>query len=718
MIDRELSDLDRRVIEILREDGIDSLYPPQKEAIPLALAGEDLVLSVPTAGGKSLVAYLGIVNKLLKEGGKALYIVPLKALAREKYEDLLKFRKLGLKVAISTGDLTRSDPKLARYDIIVCTSEKADSLIRHGSRWLSSISIVVADEIHLLNDPGRGPTLEVVISRLKKINPNMQVIALSATIRNAEDIAGWLNARLIKSEWRPVKLKEGVYYRGVIEFSDGSVKDVGTKPDPISALVSDCLEDGGQVLIFVNTRKSSASLAKKLRSIVKKHLKEEEVERLKGLSEEILSMPEETTSLDQDLSNCVGDGTAFHHAGLSSESRKIIENAFRERLIKCIVATPTLAAGVNIPARRVIIRDLWRYEFGIGMYPIPVLEYKQQAGRAGRPRYDKEGEAITIAKDKEQRKRIIDNYIFGEPEPVYSKLGSEPMLRFHVLSSIASGFTPDRESLFDFFSSTFYAYQSDISLLEDVVEDVLRYLEDNNFIEDFDGRLKATLFGEKTSKLYLDPLTALHIKRAIERASPDGEPEISYLQAICYTPDMKSLYLRGDDVWIEERLEMIKKHILVNIPPIYSDDYEIFLSSLKTAHLLQDWIEEVPEAEICSRYGVGPGDIRNIIETAEWLLYSMRELARIYRFDLVRDLNNLLLRVKYGCKKELLDLVKLRGIGRVRARALYKAGFKTINSLRGVPLERLVAIPSIGKKIALSIKKQIGEIDNKMVSLE
>jgi len=275
MVDRELSDLDRRVIEILREDGIDSLYPPQKEAIPLALAGEDLVLSVPTAGGKSLVAYLGIVNKLLKEGGKALYIVPLKALAREKYEDLLKFRKLGLKVAISTGDLTRSDPKLARYDIIVCTSEKADSLIRHGSRWLSSISIVVADEIHLLNDPGRGPTLEVVISRLKKINPNMQVIALSATIRNAEDIAGWLNARLIKSEWRPVKLKEGVYYRGVIEFSDGSVKDVGTKPDPISALVSDCLEDGGQVLIFVNTRKSSASLAKKLRSIVKKHLKEE-----------------------------------------------------------------------------------------------------------------------------------------------------------------------------------------------------------------------------------------------------------------------------------------------------------------------------------------------------------------------------------------------------------------------------------------------------------
>ena len=717
MLKQELPNLDEKIIDVLEDEGISSLYPPQKEAIPLALSGEDLVLSVPTAGGKSLVAYLGIVNKLLREGGKALYIVPLKALATEKYEDLLKFKKLGLKIAISTGDLTRSDPRLARYDVIVCTSEKADSLIRHGSRWLSKISIAVVDEIHLLNDVGRGPTLEIVISRLKKINPDMQIIALSATIKNADEIAGWLNARLIKSEWRPVKLKEGIYYRGVIEFSDGTFKEVGTKPDPVSALVKDCLEDGGQVLIFVNTRKSSVNLAKKLGSVVKDCLIEEEIEKLKNISEKILSLPEETTSLDQDLSKCVEKGTAFHHAGLSSDCRRIIENAYRDRIIKCIVATPTLAAGVNIPARRVIIKDLWRYEPGIGMHPIPILEYKQQAGRAGRPKYDREGEAVTIAKDKEDRERIIDNYILGEPEPVYSKLGAEPILRFHVLSSIATGFTMDKESLLDFFSSTFYAYQFDHASLEDVIEEVLKFLENNNFIENIDGRLKATLFGEKTSKLYIDPLTALHIKRAIEKASPEGEPEISYLQVICYTPDMRSLYLRGDDTWVEEKLDLIKKHILVNIPPLYSDDYEIFLSSLKTAHLLLDWIEEIPESEICSRYGVGPGDIRNIVETAEWLLYSMRELARIYRFDLVKDINDILLRVKYGCKKELLDLVRLKGVGRVRARALYRAGFKTVNSLRGVPIERIASIPSIGKKIALSIKKQIGEADDRMVSL-
>lgn len=709
MLKNELKGVDQRVISILEEEGIDSLYPPQRDALPYCLEGKDLVLSVPTAAGKSLVAYLGIIHKLLNEGGKALYIVPLKALAREKYEELLKFKKLGFKIGLSTGDLTRSDPRLARYDIIVCTSEKADSLIRHQASWLWKVKILVVDEIHLLNDPGRGPTLEVVISRLKRINPDLQIIALSATIRNAEDIANWLQAELIESDWRPVKLREGVYYRGVIEFSDGSIKSVGTKPDAIQALVKDCLDDKGQVLIFVNTRKSSQSLAMKLRDMVKNYLDDEERKRLKELSEEILSAPEEPTSMDQDLSRCVMDGTAFHHAGLSSDSRKIVENSFRERLIKCLVATPTLAAGVNIPARRVIIRDLWRYEVGLGMQPIPVLEYKQQAGRAGRPKYDKEGEAITIAKDKEQRRRIINNYILGEPEPIYSKLGVEPTLRFHILSSIACGFTPDRESLMDFFSSTFYAYQSDIELLTDAIDRTIKFLDENDFIEEYDGRLRATLFGVKTTKLYLDPLTALQLRRVIERVPFGGSSEISYLQAICYTPDMKSLYMRESDTWVEENLEQIKKYIFTEIPSMYSSDYEIFLSSLKTAHLLQDWINEVSEAKICEKYGVGPGDIRNIVETAEWLIHSMRELARMYRFDLVRELGDLLLRVKYGCKKELLNLVQLKGIGRVRARALYNAGFRTVESLRGVPLERLASIPSIGKKIASSIKRQLGE---------
>ena len=208
--------LNNNIIEILREHEISELYPPQAEALPYVLKGENVILSIPTASGKSLVAYIAIVNRLIHESGKALYVVPLKALAREKYEELKLFEKLGLKVGISTGDLDDSDPRLARFDIIVCTSEKADSLLRHKITWVDKIRVLVIDELHLIHDPTRGPTLEVIISRFKALNPNTQVIALSATIKNATELSIWLDGKLIKSDWRPVPLREGVFLKNEV----------------------------------------------------------------------------------------------------------------------------------------------------------------------------------------------------------------------------------------------------------------------------------------------------------------------------------------------------------------------------------------------------------------------------------------------------------------------------------------------------------------------
>ncbi len=199
--------LDIQIQEILKEQGITELYPPQTEALPYAFRGEHLVLSIPTAAGKSLVAYLAIAHRLKNEGGKAFYIVPLRALAR------------GLKVGISTGHLDESDVRLSKYDIIVCTSEKADSLLRHGLRWLDKIKVLVIDEIHLIHDPTRGPTLEVIIAQIKALNPSTQLIALSATIKNAVELADWLGGKLIQSDWRPVILKEGVFFHNVIKYN-------------------------------------------------------------------------------------------------------------------------------------------------------------------------------------------------------------------------------------------------------------------------------------------------------------------------------------------------------------------------------------------------------------------------------------------------------------------------------------------------------------------
>ncbi|MCG2826606.1 MAG: DEAD/DEAH box helicase, partial [Thermoplasmatales archaeon] len=228
-------EIDDRVIGILKGQGIEELYPPQEASIGYALNGENLVLSVPTAGGKSLVAYLAMLKSVLN-GGKAMYIVPLRALASEKFEDLKIFESIGVKVALSYGDLDSPEPELESFDIIIVTSEKADSLLRHRSHWLKKITVVVADEIHLINDPKRGPTLETILSRFKE---NAQIIGLSATIKNSEELAEWLNARHVKSDWRPVPLKEGVYLDGAISFIDNTTKKIKKEKDEIVSLVSD-----------------------------------------------------------------------------------------------------------------------------------------------------------------------------------------------------------------------------------------------------------------------------------------------------------------------------------------------------------------------------------------------------------------------------------------------------------------------------------------------
>ncbi len=705
--------IDPKIIEILKEHGISKLYPPQAEAIPHIINNENLVLSIPTASGKSLVAYIAIANRLLAEGGKALYVVPLKALAREKYEELQLFEKLGIKVGISTGDLDDSNPRLSRYDIIICTSEKADSLLRHKISWVDDIKVLVIDEIHLIHDPKRGPTLEVIISRFKALNPKTQIVALSATIKNATELSIWLDAKLTQSDWRPVPLREGVLFNNKIKFDDGTVVALdGQEEKPLNRLVENSISNGGQSLVFVNTRRSTISIANSLASLIDKTLSDNDRKNLNELLEHAKKELSEKTSVDEKLFLCIQKGVAFHNAGLSSIQRRTVERGFKERKIKVIVATPTLAAGVNIPAQRVIIRDLWRYDANYGMRPIPILEYKQQAGRAGRPRYDKSGEAISIAKNEKQKEQIFENYILSDTEPIFSKLGTQSALRMHLLAAIATNFVDSEQGVYKFIDSTFYAYQSDTFALKGEIDGAIEFLLENEFIEVINGdKFMSTLFGNKTSSLYIDPLSALILKKALEKSCEKAYSDLSIIHAVCSTPDVRSLYIRKGDTWVEEKLDESKGQFLVDVPTPSSEEYEWFLSDLKTASLVEDWVGEIMEDGIVNKYNVGPGDIHNIVEMASWLLHASREFARMYNFDCVSDITDLLMRVEYGCMKELLNLVSLKGIGRIRARSLYNEGFKTISDLKGVPIQRLAQVKTIGTGIAKSIKSQIGEGD-------
>ncbi|MDI6655701.1 MAG: DEAD/DEAH box helicase, partial [Candidatus Hydrothermarchaeota archaeon] len=363
------------VVEILKNSGLEELYPPQEEAVLQGLLEleNSFVVSVPTASGKTLIAELLMVKAIFQGLGKCLYIVPLRALASEKLEEFKKYEKVGIKTAISTGDYDTSDVWLANYDIIITTSEKADSLLRHRSEWLERIGVVVADEIHLIHDSERGPTLEVTIARLKHLNPKLLVLGLSATIQNADELASWLDAKLIRSDWRPVPLREGVYFNSEIFFSDSKLQEVEqvVKEEHLN-LALETVKNHGQSLVFVNTRQRAERFALDAAPATKKLLSKAEEKVLKKLAKEALKVLPEPTKICKRLSKCIEGGAAFHHAGLAARQRKLVEEAFKSNLIKILSATPTLAAGVNLPARRVVVRDYRRYEPNLGSSEISV----------------------------------------------------------------------------------------------------------------------------------------------------------------------------------------------------------------------------------------------------------------------------------------------------------------------------------------------------------
>ncbi|AGK62027.1 Superfamily II helicase [Archaeoglobus sulfaticallidus PM70-1] len=693
-------------VKILEDRGIRELFPPQKEVIELGLfSRKNFVISIPTASGKTLIAELAMVREIM-EGGKCLYIVPLRALASEKFEEFSIWEKIGIKTGYSVGDYESKDEWLGECDIIITTSEKADSFLRNSASWIKKISCIVVDEIHLIDSFKRGPVLEILIAKMRKINPDIRIIGLSATIPNSEEIAGWLDAELYTSEWRPTELYEGVYLRNRLELFHNGECRVKRIDGGLDALIAECLEDGGQVLVFDSTRRNAESTAVKISKITKKFVGDEVDEIANAVLEE------NDGDMSKKLSECIKKGSAFHHAGLLNSQRKTVEDAFKSNLIKVLVATPTLSAGVNLPARRVIIKSYHRFEPNLGNVPIKVLEYKQMAGRAGRPGLDPVGEAIVIVRSSKEKEKVIQRFIHGTPEDIESKLKVEKHLRFHILSIISEGFAKDFRSLSDFFSLTFFFYQNGIAP-DYEIKRVLNQLENWGFItqenlgfvnlagETGGGGLAPTELGKLVSKLYIDPLTGFIFYDTLEKF--DDLSEVAILHTLCRTPDMETLYIRKYDDWVEELADKFRNE-LTYFPSELSTEYDWFLSEFKTAMCLYEWISEVDEDLVCSRYNISPGDLRRITETAEWLIYSFRRIANFLDHPVQSELVKLESRIKYGIKDELIDLIEVKGIGRARARKLYNYGIRSKEDL----LENRAKVSElIGKKWAERI---IGEI--------
>jgi helicase len=724
----DLTGLSTGVTERLREEGIEELYPPQAAAVEAGiLDGENVVAAVPTASGKTLIAELAMLSSI-ERGGTALYIVPLRALASEKREEFARWEAFDVDIGVSTGNYDSDGEWLASRDLIVATSEKVDSLVRNNARWLEDLSCVVADEVHLVDDKNRGPTLEVTLAKLRRLNPDLQTVALSATVGNADAVAGWLDAELVESDWRPIDLRTGVHYGNAINFDDGNQREVpverGQKPE--AALVADALDDvedgtGGSSLVFVNSRRNAEAAARRLTGVVEPRLDTGEREDLAALAEEIRDVSDAETS--EDLADAVAKGSAFHHAGLASEHRSLVEEAFRDRLIKVVAATPTLAAGVNTPARRVIVRDWRRYDadFG-GMKPLDTLEVHQMMGRAGRPGLDPYGEAVLLANDADTMDELFERYLWAEPEPVDSKLAAEPALRTHVLATVASGFATTRSDLLSFLDRTLYAAQSEqADRLATVTDRVIEYLRANDFLEGDGETLSATPIGHTVSRLYLDPMSAAGIVDGLQAGPEEGEcSALGLYHLVSRTPDMYQLYLKSGDRETYTEVCYEREHELLGATPSEFEDvrFEEWLSALKTARLLEDWADEVDEDRITERYGVGPGDIRGKVEAAEWLLGAAEQLAAELDLGVVQDVQRARRRIQDGVREELLALTEVRNIGRKRARRLFEAGIESRAALRDADKQTVLGALRGRRKTAERVLENAGRRDPSMDDIE
>jgi len=700
--------------KVLETSKFKKLNPVQEQAVKHGLLeGKNLVIFAPTASGKTLCCELAAVKTIMEKKSKVIYMVPLVALASEIFSEFKgKYEKLGIKIALSVGDLDSSDPWLRNYDLVVVSNEKMDSLMRHGAEWIKDIELIVCDEAHLLNDPSRGPTLEITLTLLRRLLPHAQILVLSATIKNAKELAEWLDANLVISKWRPVKLYSGTAFNSQIKFLEKKGYELNPGLPPEAAVVENTLNLKKQALFFVSTRRNAESLAEKLGGIVKQKLARSEQLELNKIANKIESVLEVPTQQCKKIVRCVRNGTAFHHAGLMFKQKKLIEDNFKKGLIKVIVATPSLAYGVNLPSFRVIMRDLKRYYPGLGAIFIPVLEVQQMLGRCGRPQFDSFGEGIILARDEEESEEIIDHYIHGEPEDIKSKLALEPVLRMHALALIASEFCRSEKTLLEFFSKTFYAYQyGKIGEIEEKIFEILDNLVKWKFIINQKEKIVTTRVGKRVSELYIDPLTAHTFIENLDRAVKMKIQPFSLLHTISGTIEMEPLInvRAGDFSELNETIAERENLFLQKIPKEWDLEFDEFLKSVKTSLMFETWINEATEDQILTKYRVAPGELRGRIKIADWLIYSLQELALLLGYkEILKDIRKLRVRVNYGVKEELIPLVRLRNIGRVRARKLFSSGLTSIQKLREIPIESLSLL--VGPKIAYSIKEQLGEI--------
>ncbi len=644
----------------------------QREALPAILHREEnLVASAPTASGKTALAELAIC-KALADGGKALFIAPLRALTNEKESEWERFEDLGYSVYVVTGERDLNSRRAERADILVMTPEKTDSATRkHDSprySFITDVTCCIIDEVHLLDSDRRGSVLEVTVSRLRRLC-NPRIVALSATMPNIQDVADWLGAvpettLEFDDAYRPVDLHADVQ---TYTHGDNSFADKYRRLYRAIDLAEPHIRDGGQALVFVASRQDTVQAAKKARD----ELAERDIPI--GARGDYDFHTDAQKLQNNTLQNSVTDGVAFHHAGLSKEDKDAVEQWFREGKIQLLFSTSTLAWGVNLPARCVVIRDTKLHDPLEGEVDMSPLDVLQMLGRAGRPGYDDVGYGWVVCDRSE-----ADKYrkLLREGKEIESRLADD--LDAHLNAEISMGTLRDLDDVMSWLDTTFYAVRArskpeeyDFAGLRDRVRDALSGLVSRGFVEMDDNLgVDGTGLGVLASKFYLRLATAERFKRLADR---DFVDEAAILETVACAAEFDSVSARQSE----------------------RDAINAILVGQNTPDSMEPGQRKVLAILRASMNGGTPPELRSdawvIQQNARRLLAAMQSFLE--RFDTAETANlarRVEARVETGISSAAVGLTAIDGVGSGRAHKLAGEGIETPEDVRAAGVDGLI----------------------------
>ncbi len=667
---------------------IQYLNPAQKAVLESGYmeAEDNYIIAIPTASGKTLLGVMAALKALLNHG-KVIYAVPLISIQNEKLKEFKSLEEQGFRV----GRHPHSS------DLAVMVFESFDSLTRFYWNNLREVDLLIVDEFHMIGDYSRGPTIECAITRSHIINPSLRIIALSATLRNMEEIAGWLNAQVVEHNYRPVPLHK--------EVLNTEMFNTKNKNEVIVKIMEKGLKENSQILTFVSTRRFTEALAKFVADKIENKLPKTKKKVFQEVARKILKVPEKKgsrpTNICLKLADSVKNGVAFHHAGLFSEQKEIIEDEFRSGNLIMITATPSLMYGVNLPSRSVVIRDYTRWTFQ-GPQKIPVFDYEQMSGRAGRPQYDDVGYSYLIAKTLDEAYDLQELYVNGEIESTNSKLiENKDAVYRQIIAQIASQMAKNPVEIQEFFAETFYGHQMQnnpymntfaAESLEYEINTALDFLMQNGILQATPEGLKTTELGLLIAKSNYTVETAIKFK---EFASTMDELDIYQLiYQLSHSPDLPLISFKG-----RKSREPIREKL--SSKGIFAMDMQ---NPEATAASLMEWIEERNEYEIENAFHVYAASTRRSAYEASKLLKFFRDICQVLGiYNPIQEINILSARFYYGVKEELIPLVLgVKRLGRKRARALFN---RFGEDLRPFTEKELQKVDGIGPKLAAAIRK-------------